>query len=503
MARSKARVYTCFALTTLFVVAAVVCIAVLARREKCPTGAFLKAAAAADSRKCSEVARDILQRGGSAVDGAIAALLCTSVMNPQSMGIGGGSIFTVMDRSGKVKIINSRETVPRKFNSNLLKSCSNTLSNSGSQWIGVPGEIRGYEQAHRLYGKLPWATLFQPTIQMARRGFPLPPVQGRYVSYINANDTQSLRELYSDENGRLLKTGDTVKFEKLADTLETIAEHGANAFYTGPIAENLVRDIQEAGYDMNSASLRGEQKTLTYHRYAEAFKFANGLKKNIRDPEFGSEEAARRLLEERFAEHIRSLISSDETHELQYYNVTPHLDGMGTTHVSVLAEDGSAVSVTSTINHIFGSKVFSASTGVILNNELSDFCGRADNIFPGEQPPSSMAPVVLKSPSRTLVVGASGGSMITTGISSMLINHLWFGKSLKEAIAAPVVFVDAQNALKFEPAFDKSVIEGLEALGHKRENATFFYNVVNVVEKDGDCICAASDARKLGEAAGY
>ncbi|XP_042277867.1 gamma-glutamyltransferase 5a [Thunnus maccoyii] len=552
MARSKAKVYTCCALMLLCVVAIIVCIAVLVRR-KCPDGTFSSAAVAADSGKCSEIGRNILQKGGSAVDGAIAALLCTSVMNPQSMGIGGGSIFTVMDSSGKVKIINSRETVPGKFKSDLLKSCPKTFQLvSGPQWIGVPGEIRGYQEAHHLYGKLPWADLFKPTIQLARDGFPIPPIQGRYIPYIDTNQTQSLRKLYSDKDGNLLKTGDIVKFEKLADTLQMIANDGADVFYTGKIADDLIRDIQEAGgrltaqdlasykatvtdawavplgeyqmyippppaggiilslilnimkgYGLNSTSLTGEEKTLTYHRYVEAFKFANGLKKHIRDPQFSSEEMVKNFKEESFAKHIRSLISNDKTHDPQYYNITSYLDSMGTTHLSVLAEDGSAVSVTSTINHIFGSKVFSPNTGVILNNELSDFCGRADSIYPGEQPPSSMAPAVLKSQTKMLVIGSTGGSMITTGMASALMNHLWFGKSLKEAIASPVVYVDSENTLKFEPKFDENVIEALKALGHNHGTAKNFYNVVNAVEKEDGCICAVSDARKLGQPAGY
>ncbi|XP_041644082.1 gamma-glutamyltransferase 5a [Cheilinus undulatus] len=549
MARSKARVCGCCALILLCVVAVIVLIAVLIRR-KCPDDTFPKAAVAADSKKCSEIGRDILQRGGSAVDGAIAALLCTSLVNPQSMGIGGGSIFTVMDRSGNVKIINSRETVPQKFNPDLLKLCPKTFQMvPGSTWIGVPGELRGYEMAHKLYGKLPWKALFEPTIQLAREGFPIPQIQGRYLSFIDSNETQSLRKLFSDKNGRLLQTGDIVKFEKLADTLEVIANHGADPFYTGSIAKDLIQDIQEAGgtltmqdlaayrvsvtdawavplgeyqmyippppaggiilslvlnimkgYGLNPGSLTGEKKKLAYHHYIEAFKFVNGIKKDIWS---SSAQMAKKFTEDSFADYIRNLISDDRTHKPQYYNITPHLDSIGTTHVSVLAEDGSAVSVTSTINHIFGSKVFSASTGVILNNELSDFCGRVDSISPGEQPPSSMAPTVLKSRSKTLVIGSTGGSMITTGIASTLMNHLWFGKSLKEAVATPVVFVDSQNAAKFEPKFDKDVIEALMAMGHEQDTAKRFYNVVNAVEKEDGCICAVSDARKLGEAAGY
>lgn len=551
MARSKTRVYTCCALILLCVVGVIVCISVFAVRRKCPHGTFSRAAVAADSETCSQVGRDMLQRGGSAVDGAIAALLCTSVINAQSMGIGGGSIFTVMDGSGKVKIINSRETVPKMIKPDLLKSCHKGFSfKTDSEWIGVPGEIRGYELAHKHYGKLPWATLFEPTIKLAREGFPISLILGKYLSFINR--TSPLYKLYTDASGNLLNPGDIVKFEKLAETLEVIATRGPDAFYSGKIAEDLISDIQEAGgtltlqdlaafrvnvsdawafplgdfqmyippppaggallslvlnimkgYDLDTESLKPEQKTLAYHRYIEAFKFANGLKKHIRDPNVISDKLARTFMEDSFAEHIRSLIS-DRTHEEQYYNLTSYLDSFGTTHVSVLAEDGSAVSVTSTINHIFGSRVFSPKTGIILNNELSDFCGRAEIIYSGEQPPSSMAPAVLKSQSRTLVIGSSGGSMITTGIASALMNHLWFGKSLKEAIESPVVFVDSQNMPRFESNFDKNLIESLKSLGHKYDpEERKFFNVVNAVEKEGGCICAVSDARKLGKAAGY
>uniref|UniRef100_I3JT77 Glutathione hydrolase n=1 Tax=Oreochromis niloticus TaxID=8128 RepID=I3JT77_ORENI len=522
--------------------------------DKGPNCSFLKAAVAADSVTCSEIGRDILQKGGSAVDAAIAALLCTSIINPQCMGIGGGVIFTVMDSSGKVKIINSRETVPRNVNSDLLKSCPKTTEWSmewkqDSRWIGVPGEIRGYEAAHRLYGKLPWADLFQPTIKLAREGFPIPYYQGQHIPRIN---NTSIRELYLDKNGNLLKTGDTVKFEKLADTLETIANEGPDAFYNGTIAKNLISDIQKAGgnltlqdlasykvtvtdawavplgeyqmyfppppaggiilslilnimkgYKMNSDLKTTDEKTLFYHRYIEAFKFANGLKKHIRDPKFHSDKMAKNFTEGSFADNIRSLISSDKTHDLQYYGITLYLESMGTTHVSVLTEDGAAVSVTSSINHIFGSKVFSPSTGIILNNQLYDFCRRADSISAGEQPPSSMAPVLLKSQSKTLVIGSTGGNMITTGMASALMNHLWFGKSLKDAINTPVVYVDSENAVKFEPNFEKDVIEALKKKGHNHQPATRFYNVVNAVEKEDSCISAWSDERKKGKAAGY
>uniref|UniRef100_A0A8B9H5P8 Gamma-glutamyltransferase 5 n=1 Tax=Astyanax mexicanus TaxID=7994 RepID=A0A8B9H5P8_ASTMX len=497
--------------------------------------------------------RTILQEGGSAVDGAIAALICTSIINPQSMGIGGGVIFTIMERNGKVKIINARETAPKQVKPDLLSECgSSTQQTSGPQWIGVPGEIRGYERAHRLYGRLPWARLFQPTIKLATEGFELPTVLSRILPFFNG--TSLMKELFTDAEGKMLKEGNIVKFEKLAETLKRIANKGPDEFYTGETATALISDVREAGgtltledlksfevseseawtvplrdytmyfppppaggavlsfilnvmqgYNLRRTSLQNkEERVLTYHRYVEACKFANGLKKFMRDPKISPASEASAMIEDDFADHIRKMISSNTTHDAQYYNVTPGLDTQGTTHVSVLDENGMAVSVTSTINHIFGSRVYSPKTGIILNNELSDFCGKTEQISPGEQPPSSQAPVILhsKANKHLVVIGGSGGSMITTGMT--LMNYLWFGKNLEDSISAPVVYVDGKNALKFEPDFDKDVIEALRELGHTVEETKLFYNVINAVSvREGECIDAVSDARKMGKPAGY
>ncbi|XP_039884474.1 glutathione hydrolase 5 proenzyme-like [Simochromis diagramma] len=111
-----------------------------------------------------------------------------------------------------------------------------------------------------------------------------------------------------------------------------------------------------------------------------------------------------------------------------------------------------------------------------------------------------MAPAVLKSQSKTLVIGGSGGGMITTALSSALMNHLWFRKSLKEAIDTPIVYVDSENKLRLESKLEKDVVDNLEAKGHE---IVKFYNTVNAVEKVDSCISAWSDERKKGKAAGY
>ncbi|XP_055724208.1 glutathione hydrolase 5 proenzyme-like isoform X2 [Salvelinus fontinalis] len=539
-----------------------ICLCILAFgvfiHQGCPEDTYKHAAVSADSKLCSDIGRDILQQGGSAVDGAIAALLCTSLVNPQSMGLGGGSIFTVRDETGTVKTFSSRETVPQSFNADLLKGCPTSVTFiTGSQWIGVPGELRGYEVVHRMYGKLPWAKLFEPTIRLAREGFPLPPFLGYLLNITligNLVKATSLCEVFCHKNKTVLGIGDTLKFPKLAETMETIAEQGVDAFYTGQIGLDLIQDVKAAGgtltmedlksfrvrvedawtvplgdYQMHippppaggvmlafilnlvkgfhftPRSMEEDQKVLTYHCYIEAAKFANGQRRNGHDPVFNTKKDASYMVDSDFADRIRQLISEDRTYNDSYYNITPSPDRFGTTHVSVLAEDGSAVSVTSTINQIFGAGIYSSRTGIILNNELADFCFRAERLSAGEQPPSSMAPAILSSSSgkKTLVIGGSGGTMITTAMALSIMNHLWLGMSLKDAIAAPIVFVDGNNNVKFEHGFDKSVIEALKVIGHRVTDYPYFFNVVNAVAKEDGCIAAVSDARKQGKSAGY
>ncbi|KAM9734809.1 glutathione hydrolase 5 proenzyme [Menidia menidia] len=548
----------CILLFSLVCAVGLICLCIATLVDVGCPGGFRRAAVAADSKLCSEIGKNILQQGGSAVDGAIAALLCTSVVNPQSMGIGGGSIVAVRNKTGNVTIYNFRETVPQSFKANLLNDCPTKFGlSTGSQWIGVPGELRGYEAIHKKYGRLPWNKLFEPTIKLAKGGFPMPDYLAAFLGNIfvkNHVEKSSLCDILCNKNKTVLGKGDTLRFPKLAETMEIIAKHGAEDFYSGKIGQDLIRDIKDAGgtlrmedlksfkvrvtnawtvslgdvqmhfppppaggallafilrimkgFSLTSNSLFGDKKIQMYHHYIEAAKFANGQKRSICDPLFDDTKSADHLLDQSFTNHIRNMINSNQTREDSYYSNTKHSsDNMGTTHVSVLDENGLVVSATSTINQLFGGAVYSPRTGIILNNELADFCGRADKVRAGEQPPSSMTPVIMDTESGgTLVIGGSGGSMITTAVAMSIMNHLWLGMSLKDAIAAPIVFVDSKNNVNFEKGFDESVKEGLRQYGHNIGNWKFFLNVVNAVKKENGCIEAVSDQRKMGMAAGY
>ncbi|XP_026715798.1 glutathione hydrolase 5 proenzyme [Athene cunicularia] len=549
----------CLVLLTLGVLAVVVVLVVILTQPRCGPQHYLHGAVAADTETCSVIARDILKSGGTAVDAAIAGLICTSVMNPQSSGLGGGVVFTIYNAStGTVEVINARETVPRVFPHNLLSGCSARFL-IGSRWIGVPGELRGYEEAHKRYGRLPWKALFEPTIKLLSEPLVISPVMDKMIRHpAFSGPGKSLCPLICDGQ-RFLKHGETFRWPALQQTLRAVAENGAAAFYEGQIGKALVDDIKKAGssisledlqaykaevssalnitlndhttvfspgppmggavlmfilkileeYKLHEASLAtSEEKVETYHRIAEALKFGNMLKPHMSDPAFSEAQVAvGTILSDEIAELVRSRIDNRGDHPLNHYNLFESLynryKSKGTSHISVLAADGSAVSATSTINYPFGSFVYSNQTGIILNNELADFCIANRSIKPGEKPPSAMVPSILISKTGDmLVIGGAGGAWIISATSMAIINKLWFGYDLEHAISAPIMHTEDDNIL-FEEHFSEEVRSGLLGRGHKEKKANFAMNVVQGISKEGKCISAYSDKRKLGKSAGY
>ncbi|NXR03743.1 GGT5 hydrolase, partial [Sagittarius serpentarius] len=574
----------CLGLLSLGVLAAVVALVVILTQAKCGPQRYLHGAVAADTETCSAIGRDILKSGGTAVDAAIAGLICTSVMNPQSSGLGGGVVFTIYNAStGTVEVINARETVPRVFPHNLLSGCA-PHSSIGSRWIAVPGELRGYEEAHKRYGRLPWKALFEPTIKLLSEPLVISPVMDKIISDpAFSNPGKSLCPLICDGQ-RFLKRGETFKWPALQETLRVVAENGATAFYEGQIGKALVEDIRKAGssisledlqaykaevssalnitlnnhttvfspgppmggavlmfilkileeYKLHEASLATpEEKVETYHRIAEALKFGNMLKPQMNDPAFSKAQVTvGTMLSDKTAELVRRQIDTRGDHPLNHYNFLESVynhryKSKGTSHISVLAADGSAVSATSTINYPFGSFVYSNQTGIILNNELADFCIANRSIKPdklvclsspfhshrggiilsasalGEKPASAMVPSILISTTGDmLVIGGAGGAWIISATTMAIINKLWFGYDLEHAISAPIMHTEGDNIL-FEEHFSEEVRSGLLGRGHKEKKVRFAMNVVQGISKEGKCISAYSDKRKMGKSAGY
>ncbi|OPJ74802.1 glutathione hydrolase 5 proenzyme [Patagioenas fasciata] len=549
----------CLVLLTLGVLAVVVVLVVILTQPNCGPQRYLHGAVAADTETCSVIGRDILKSGGTAVDAAIAGLICTSVVNPQSSGLGGGVVFTIYNAStGTVEVINARETVPRGFPHDLLSGCAGL--HIGPRWIAVPGELRGYEEAHKRYGRLPWKALFEPTIKLLSEPLVITPVMDKIIHHsLFSRLGKSLCPLICD-NQRFLKHGETFRWPALQKTLKAVAENGAAAFYEGQIGKALVEDIRKAGsnisledlqayradvssalnitlnnhttvfspgppmggavlmfilkilevYKLHEGSLATpKEKVETYHRIAEALKFGNMLKPHMSDPAFSKTQVTvGTMLSDKIAELARSRIDDRGDHSLNHYNLLASIynhgyKSKGTSHISVLAADGSAVSATSTINYPFGSFVYSNQTGIILNNELADFCIANRSIQPGEKPPSAMVPSILISKTGDmLVIGGAGGAWIISATAMAIMNKLWFGYDLEHAISAPVMHTEGDNIL-FEEHFSEEVRSGLLGRGHKEGKAKFAMNVVQGISKEGKCISAYSDKRKLGKSAGY
>ncbi|XP_027517458.1 glutathione hydrolase 5 proenzyme isoform X2 [Corapipo altera] len=481
-------------------------------------------------------------------------------MNPQSSGLGGGVIFTIYNAStGTVEVINARETVPRVFPHNLLSGCGPGLP-IGAPWIGVPGELRGYEEAHKRYGHLPWKDLFEPTIKLLSEPLVVSPVVDKIINHPDFSmPGKKLCPLLCDGQ-RFLKRGETFRWPALLQTLQTVAEHGAAAFYEGQIGKALVEDVRKAGsslsledlrmyraevssalnitlnnhttvfapgppmggavlmfilkvleeYKLHEASLATpEEKVETYHHIAEALKFGNMLRPHMSDPAFSrAQVTVGTMLSDSFVELVRHRIDARGDHPLSHYNLLESIyngkyKSMGTSHISVLAADGSAVSATSTINYPFGSFVYSNQTGIILNNELADFCTANRSINPGEKPTSAMVPSILISKTGDmLVIGGAGGRWIISATTMAIINKLWFGYDLEHAISAPVMHTLGDSVI-FEGHFSEEVRSGLLRRGHKEKKDKFVMNVVQGISKEGKCISAYSDKRKLGKSAGY
>ncbi|KAE8146225.1 gamma-glutamyltranspeptidase-domain-containing protein [Aspergillus avenaceus] len=464
-----------------------------------------RGAVASESAICSRHGTDILRMGGNAADAMVSTMLCVGVAGMYHSGIGGGGYMLVRAPNGTFEFIDFRETAPAAAFQDMFINSSDA-STIGGLASGVPGEIRGLEYLHKHYGSLPWSAVVQPAVQTAREGF----LVGRdLVHYMESavgdgEDFLSKNPTWAIDfapNGTRLGLGDHITFPRLANTLETIANNGPDAFYSGPIAETMINALQAANGTMTLEDLRNysvairdysqieyrgykvtsttapssgavamsilkildtyddfmtpENVNLSTHRLDEAIKFGYGMRTMLGDPSFveGMDEYQKNMVKQSTIDEIRSKISDLHTQNVSVYDPSgiESLETHGTSHMTTADNSGLTISAITTINLLFGSRVMVPETGIIMNNEMDDFStpgssnsfgyipSEANYIRPGKRPLSSLTPTIVTHPNGSvyLATGSAGGSRIITATVQNVIHVIDEGLSAAEALAKP------------------------------------------------------------------
>ena len=453
-------------------------------------------------KEASEIGVEIMKNGGNAYDAMIAVHLALAVVHPTAGNIGGGGFFVYSNSDGTSGSLDFREMAPGKaYKDMYLDKNGNVIpdmSTLGGAAVGVPGSISAIFEIHSKFGSLPIEDLFEPAIKLAKEGFIVTEKQsssltGKLDDFILINGNNSL---YSK---RYYK-GDTIKNEEFAKTLSKIANNGPKAFYQGEIAEMIVSEVIESGGIMTMEDLKNYRsiwRDPVKFKYKELDIISMSLPssggillgqmlKAIEDYDISSfghnslkaiqlmTEVERRAYADRshfmgdpdfmnlpVYELIDKNYVQERMNNFSWEKATPsseikHGDIVlnesdETTHYSIIDKDGNAVSVTTTLNNSYGSKVYVEGAGFFLNNEMDDFSSKpghpnfygligseANSIQPKKRMLSSMTPtIVLKNNKPSLIVGTPGGSTIITSVFQTILNVYEFDMNIQDAVNAP------------------------------------------------------------------
>ncbi|KAK6348388.1 hypothetical protein TWF718_006185 [Orbilia javanica] len=415
-------------------------------------------AVASDVQVCSTIGVDILKlKNGTAVDAAIATALCIGVVNMYSSGIGGGGFMVIRHHNGSSKTVNFREMAPGAAWKDMYNS-DPMLAQRGGLAVGVPGEIDGYWKAWKMYGRVQWKDLFEPSIKLCEEGVRVTLFLGRAIDdkreWLKTVDKKEWGFLFKDGTGEALKEGEVMYRPALGKTLRIIAEKGLDGFYKGVVAEKLVKFVREKGgiltledleaYEadveetakvwafgreiltckapcsgpvliegLNIAEgldMSNDKSGLVTHRIIEIMKWLSAGRTELGDPFDSDVSNAARVAEiqsKQFAAMVRRNISDTRTYGWKHYNPSYEFkEDHGTSHMSALDSEGMAVALTTTVNLYFGARICDPETGIVLNNQMDDFSiPGTDNAFqlqpsiynfvrPYKRPLSSMAPTI-------------------------------------------------------------------------------------------------------------
>lgn len=506
-------------------------------REPQPQAVKAEAFVVAANPLAAEAGMAVLRRGGSAVDAAIAVQAMLSLVEPQSSGLGGGAFMTYFDgASGKISIYDGRETAPAGATPDMFLDDSGKpipfrQAVVSGRATGVPGAVRMLEAAHRDHGSLPWSSLFGAAERTAREGFIVSPRLGRFLdgSYPQLKSPDA-RTYFAEGDGTLVDPGDRLRNPAYAEFLERLAAQGSAALYTGETAQRIVARTTQgplpgtmtladlAAYrpikreplcgryrvylvcgppppssavgllqmlailEHTDIASRGPQDPRGWFLFAEASRLMYADRdRYVGDPAFVEVPVAGLLDPAYVAQRARLIgatagpapeAGTPPGARSQAADTT--LEPVGTSHFIVGDAAGNVVSMTTTVESIFGTGRMV--DGFFLNNQLTDFAfaprdtsGRpvANAVAPGKRPRSSMAPLILLDEEGRFAgaIGSAGGNAILAYIGKSLVAAIDWSLPMQQALALPNLIARGSS---FSGEVDKippAVIEGLRQRG--------------------------------------
>lgn len=499
-----------------------------------PTGLVTNKAMVVSAREeASKIGVDIMKKGGNAFDAMAATELALAVAFPYAGNISGGGFMVYRKANGEIGSLDYREKAPIAAQKNMyLDTNGNVIPNlsvDGALAIGVPGTIAGIFAVHEKFGKLSMEEIMKPSIALAKKGVVVTEKQAKQLeshkaAIIKISGNQTLL-------AQSYKVGDTIKYTALAETLSRIMKNGKEEFYKGETAQKMVNFIQQKGgiiamedlskyeakwrnpivfnyKDLKVISMAppssGGMTLQQILKMVEPFslsKFGHNSEKYIQviteaerrayadrnyfigDPDF-VKIPQNELLDEIY---LKQRMSTFNWEKASLSSAVSHgkisiSESNETTHYSIIDAEGNAVSVTTTLNGAFGSKLYSDELGFFFNNEMDDFSAKpgipnsygligadANSIAPEKRMLSSMTPTIVEKNGKLfMVVGTPGGSTIITSVLQTILNVSEFRMSMQEAVNAPRFHHQwLPDEIIFEPnAFSKITLDNLKLKGY-------------------------------------
>ena len=530
----------------------------------------------------TQAALKMMEQGGSAIDAAIAAQMVLGLVEPQSSGIGGGSLIMHWDAaSAKLSSYDGLAAAPAKVTAALNIDVDGSLLKHenvrrGGRAVGVPGTLAVLKQVHERHGKLPWESLFEPAIELAGKGFPMPAYLHTVLSSASAaKDHPDMVPLYFGPDGKVRPVGAVVTHPVYAQTLRRIAARGPAALWEDGAGQALMASAQR-GFrptlmtEADLAAYRAEEREplcapfLVYsvcamgptsfggvmvlqilqmldarppsgkgsrfdfddaefvHYYAEAGRLAQADRlQYIGDPGFVRvptagllapayvQHRARQINPERMTRDVTAGVPDRAAVTSQLMPAPPSAAADATSQIAIVDGSGSALSMTTTTNLNFGSRLMA--NGFVLNNALTNFSAapRAAQAAPnrmqaGKRPVTSMAPtIVFDASGRPVLVGGSaGGGQIVDYISASLVEMLANQRSPAQALARGHVSTAVRGKLQLEKGSAAAAqATALAAKGHEIDIAPMTSGLGFLMRRDGGWLGAA-DPRRDGVALG-